>query len=172
MRKKHKRAVDSFAEFQRELVTDQENIADELARYPQVLFNVGQAVIEADAAVTAAKENLAIVEGELANTVRRRLDAKKKRYTKDVVYQAVHSEQEYKDALDALRAAELHARRWKNLAAAFQSKSYSLSKLSDIYVAQYSSERGIGMSDQRRGDLRERSMQATRRKKKRRTRVR
>ena len=130
-------------EFRRYLAIDKSKLDDAVIQQPMLLFQVSEALAEANAQRDLAKEELAHMDASLDIEIRKKLEKGMKKSTEAVVAAMVQASTEHQALFNAYIDAKKTAETLFALKDAFVQRGFMLKDLCSLYVANYFEEGSI-----------------------------
>lgn len=127
-------------ELRKKLLIDEHALELELKNYPALIDEVGQACVLAISDRDEAKEDLDEVQAVVDAQIRRNAAIADEKITEKEVESQKKLNAKVKAANQNFLDLKLEAAQWGVLKEAFDKRSYALSKLVDLYIANYYSE--------------------------------
>lgn len=124
-------------DFKEYLQIDKHALDEELVKHPTLLFEIGEAYVEAVAERDALKEQLATTDATLDGMVRKELEITGEKATESIVKNKVQSHPLHQTASDAYLSSKLKADTLAALKEAFSTRGYMLRDLCQLYTANY-----------------------------------
>jgi hypothetical protein len=127
----------TISDLQEQLAIDKSVLDDEVIRQPVLFYSVSEMLTDALAEKDGAKEDLAVVDADVAFKIRKGLSKGTARVTDKVVESHVLTSPEHEKAFTAYLNAKTRADKLTALKDAFQQRSYMLRDLVSLYSANY-----------------------------------
>ena len=128
-------------EFRKYLEIDKNDLDTEVSRHPSLLYEIGEAYVEAAAQRDALKEMLATIDAQLDSIVREELEGEK--VTESIVKSRIQVHPNHKAAFQAHIDAKELADKLAALKEAFHARSYMLRELAALFVSNYFSSTSV-----------------------------
>lgn len=123
--------------FRKKLVIDEHALEIALREHPQLVYDVGIELALAISNRDEAKQTLEELEAETAISLRREAELAEERVTDKSIESQVKFNRGVKEANAFFLEKKLEAAQWSVLKDSFDQRSYALSKLVDLYLANY-----------------------------------
>lgn len=127
----------TLSDLQAQLAIDKSVLDDEVIRQPSLFYAISEMMVTAIAERDAAKEELAVVDADVAFHWRKQLAKGAARVTDKVIESHVLTSDEHEKAFTAYLEAKTKAEKLTALKEAFQQRSYMLRDLVSLYSANY-----------------------------------
>lgn len=127
----------TLADLQSQLQIDKMVLDDEVIRQPMLFFEVSDQLTEAMAERDAAKEELAAVDAELDQKLRKKLAVGQTRVTEGLITSHVLVSPEHEKAFSAYLEAKKRSDKLEALKDAFKQRSFMLRDLVALHAANY-----------------------------------
>lgn len=127
----------SLNDLQGQLSIDKLTLDDEVIRQPILFYEVSDQLTEAMAERDAAKEELAAVDAELGNKLRKKLSVGQTRVTEGLISSHVLTSPDHERAFNAYLEAKKRSDKLEALKDAFKQRSFMLRDLVSLYSANY-----------------------------------
>lgn len=147
-------------DYKKKLRIDEHALEIALRDHPDLVFDIGQELALAISNRDEAKQELDELRAEVANELRAEASRNDERITDSAVNSGVELDKRVKSANDAFLARKLEASQWQVLKEACEQRSYALSKLVDLYLANYYSNIEKRGADARDSDMKNARAQA------------
>lgn len=127
-------------DLRKKLQIDEHSLEIELKNFPNLVDDVGQASVLAISYRDEAKQELDEIEAKVDSEIRSEAAEANEKVTEKDVESQKKLDPKVKAANKKFLDLKLEAAQWGVLKEAFEKKSYALSKLVDLYIANYYSE--------------------------------
>lgn len=127
----------TLSDLQQQLQIDKMVLDDEVIRQPMLFFEVSDQLTEAMAERDAAKEELAAVDAELDQKIRKKLSSGQARVTEGLITSHVITSPEHEKAFTAYLNAKTRSDKLEALKDAFKQRSFMLRDLVALHAANY-----------------------------------
>lgn len=143
-----------IADLKAKLAIDEHALEVGLREHPQLVYEIGMALAEAISERDEAKEKLGQVEAEVEKEIREEASNNDEKVTDKSVDAQKKTDIRVVKANETFLAKKYDAAQLQVLSDAFSQRSYALSKLVDLYIANYYSNIEKKGADNKQADVR------------------
>lgn len=127
----------ALAEFEEPLHLDSNSLDDAAMQHAQLYHTVGQRCVLAESLRDQAKEQLALIDAQMAGIVRAQIEEQKERATEARVADGILQTTEHLQAALRLSQAHLLAARWRILQSSMDTRGRMIGHLVQLYMGEY-----------------------------------